>query len=252
MGNIVLGEERRRVILTTIDATKNYAIKLNADKRFIEELNDIQQRIESANVLETYFADFGIKELLEAEGILHEIRVSVQQKFRKRDINNKRRFQISAIPLGLCIFGFYYVLVQQAKLVPSDFIDGAVNVSIGILIATLFYIFDTLTIYYIGELVRSKEEWSFIKQLIIVLMVATIMFLSYYVIIQFYSINIYVFLSPYLLHLLQGAAKMDIGSLFVTTSLALGDLVALFATWDFIQTRLRKQKNDILNQERAG
>ncbi len=249
MGNSVSGEERRSVILTTINAIRNYAMHSDADKKYIEELIEIQQHIDHANVLETYFADFGIEEHTRAEAIFQEIRAAVKQNFRKRAIRNKRRFQRAAAPLGMCIFALYYFLMQRAELVPADFIHGAVCVSLGVIVASLFYIFYTFTLYFISERVSAHEEWRFTKEVLIVFLAATVMYFPFYAIIQFYSINLYLFVSPYLLHLAQGAAKMDIGSVFAIASLVIGDLAALFATWDFIQKKLRKQKHDILNEE---
>jgi hypothetical protein len=252
MGDIVRsGEEKRKAILNYIDTVKKYARHSDVDNKFTEALDDIQQRIEDANVLETYFTDFGVKEYTEADAIFQEIHAKVKLNFRKRDLENKRRFQRAVAPLAVCIFSLYYFLVQRAKFVPADFIHGAVCVSIGVLVATLFYIFYTFILYFIGERVRAIEEWSFTKQVLIVLLAATVMYFPFYAIIQFYSINLYLFVSPYLLHLAQGAAKMDIGSVFAIASLVLGDLAALFASWDFVQKKLRKQKNDILNEEHA-
>ncbi len=252
MEDTLTGEERRGAVLDTINAVRKYATNAHTAEKFIEELDLLQQRIEGANVLETYMKDFGGTEYRKAEAIFQKIRVQVKQNFKKRDIRIKRRFQASVIPIGLYLFSLFYFMVHQVKLVPADFAHEAVCISIGILISTVFFILDTLIMYFVNERVSAKEDWTFSKQVFIMLLVATIIFFPYYFAVQFNSTRLYLLLSPYLVNLIQSAIKLDIGALFAFASLILGDLAALFAVWEFIQKKLRKQKNDLLFEEHTG
>src|SRR5260370_34309984 len=145
------GEEKRRTFLNFIDGVRKYATNASAEEKFIKKLDILQQRIENANVLETYLNDFGLKEYIEADAIFQKIRVKVKQNFRKRDIRIKRRFQASVIPIGIGIFFIFYVMVHQSKLVPADFSHVAACSSIGILISTVFFILDTVIMYFVNE-----------------------------------------------------------------------------------------------------
>ncbi len=246
------GEEKRQIILNFVNGVRKYVTNAKADEKYIEKLDLIQQRIEGANVLETYINDFGLKEYREAEAIFQTIHAKVKQDFRKRDIRIKRRFQASVIPIGIGLFFIYYGVLQKAKVVQADITHEVACISLGIFIASVFYILDTLTIYFISKQTSSHAEWSFVKQVFIVLTAGTLIILSFYVVILFYSVNLYLSLSPSLTTIVQGAINLNIGALFAFASIALGDLAALFGVWEFIQKKLRKLKNDILQEEHEG
>lgn len=244
-----LGEDRRKLILGFVDAVRTYILNSHADKKFIEELDGIQRRIEGVNVIETYFKDWGIKEHHETGEVFQRARADVKLNFKKRDINNKHRFQVSAIPLAIGIFSSYLYSIQQAKIDVSDLPHIIAYVSIGLLIVIVFYISYTLSIYLFGISISSKTNWNFIWQTIPVLFLAVLINTLFYLFIVFNAVNIYSQLSPYFLKLIQGVIKMDVGSLFVTGSVILTYLTAIFASWDFVRKRLRKQRDEIKKEE---
>ena len=203
-----LGEDRRKLILGFIDAVRTYILNSHADKRFIEELDEIQRRIEGANVIETYFKDWGIQEHHETGEVFHRARANVKLNFKKRDIKNKHRFQVSAIPLALGIFTSYLYSIQQAKVAPLDISHAIIYISIGFIIVTIFYIFYTFSIYFFAIRISSKYERNFLWEAVPVLVLVLLINTLFYSFVFFDGINIYYQISPYFLKLMVNWVKL--------------------------------------------